>query len=132
MNIKEIRDYTGLTQKGFSEKFGIPIGTVRRWEYGESTPAPYLVRLICMQLPFEKRNLEMISGKSGATYYYDKMSSCVMDNKGTKIPVHEDLTDVKRQNLSLYLDDLFDAYYEITKKFDKDCRIDKQEDIIWS
>jgi hypothetical protein len=27
---------------------------------------------------------------------------------------------------------LFEAYYEIQDKFDRDCRFDKTEDIIWS
>ena len=33
-------------------------------------------------------------------------------------------------NLQLYLEDLFDDFYEIQEKFDRDCKYD-QEDILW-
>ena len=44
----------------------------------------------------------------------------------------EDLDGVKEKNLSLYVADLFESYYEIVDKFNRDCRLDKTEDIIWS
>ena len=44
----------------------------------------------------------------------------------------EDLEEIKEQNLALYLDDLFDSFYEIQEKFDRDCRYDREEDILWT
>ena len=34
MDIKSVRHATELSQKAFSERFGIPIGTLRNWEQG--------------------------------------------------------------------------------------------------
>ena len=48
------------------------------------------------------------------------------------IQIGEDLNGVKEKNLSLYVADLFESYYEIVDKFNRDCRLDKTEDIIWS
>ena len=38
----------------------------------------------------------------------------------------------KEQNLVLYLKDMFDNFYEIQEKFNRDCKYDKEEDILWS
>ena len=132
MNIREIRKTTGLTQKEFADLFNIPIGTVRRWEYGESTPAPYLIRLIAERLPVENKYLFKIDDGSGNTFYYNKLSGEIMDKKGTKIIINEDLEEVKLQNLQFYVKDLFETYYEMIDKFNQKCRLDKEEDIIWS
>ena len=45
-NIKEIRWATGLSQKAFAELYGIPISTLRNWEQGSNSPAPYVIGLI--------------------------------------------------------------------------------------
>ena len=50
-SMKELRDSTGLTQKAFAKMYGIPLSTLRKWEQGESSPAPYVVRLIARALP---------------------------------------------------------------------------------
>ena len=44
--IKEIRERLGLTQWQFSEKMGIPIGTIRHWEQGYRECPPYVVTLL--------------------------------------------------------------------------------------
>ena len=54
-----------------------------------------------------------------------------MDTRGTVIQVHEDPGKVKEENLGLYLEDLFHDFYEIQRRFDRDCRYDMKEDIIW-
>ena len=64
-------------------------------------------------------------------YYYDKNQKCVLDINGNRIYVKENLEDIKVQNLPLYLDDLFERFYEIQEKFDRDCKYDKEEDIFW-
>ena len=130
-DVKDIRRSTGLTQKAFAEMFGIPINTLRKWEQHEAAPPPYLVRLIAKSLPSPENALEKIEDSKGNVYYYDSTKMLVMDSSGNAIPIHEDLEGVKRKNLGLYLHDLFEAYYKIQEKFDRDCRFDKEENIIW-
>ena len=130
-DVKEIRRSTGLTQKAFAEMFGIPINTLRKWEQHEAAPPTYLVRLIAKSLPSPENALEKIEDSKGNVYYYDSTKMLVMDSSGNAIPIHEDLEGVKRKNLGLYLHDLFEAYYNIQEKFDRDCRFDKEENIIW-
>lgn len=125
-----MRDSTGLTQKAFAEIFGIPIGTLRRWEYGESTPAPYIIRLMEGILPLDTEKLQKIES-SKSTYYYDEITKCIIDKRGTRIKVNENIAGVKPQNLAIYVDDLFEAYYDAVNKFDTDCKLDKKEDILW-
>lgn len=130
-DVKDIRRSTGLTQKAFAEMFGIPINTLRKWEQHEAAPPTYLVRLIAKSLPSPENALEKIEDSKGHVYYYDSTKMLVMDSSGNAIPIHEDLEGVKRNNLGLYLHDLFEAYYKIQEKFDRDCRFDKEENIIW-
>ena len=68
----------------------------------------------------------------GKIYYYNREAGYLIDSIGTKIKIGEDLDGVKEKNLSLYVADLFESYYEIVDKFNRDCRLDKTEDIIWS
>ena len=132
MDIKEMRDMTRLTQREFAAKFDIPIGTLRRWEYGESKPAPYIIKLIALQLPVDQRKMEQIKDEEGNIFFYNKEAGYLMDMQGTRINIKDELEKVKKQNLILYIKDLFEAYYEILDKFDRDCKLDKTEDIIWS
>ena len=75
--------------------------------------------------------LKEIQGKSGRSYYYDRNQDCILDINGNRIHIKEKLEDIKSQNLALYLDDLFERFYEIQEKFDRDCKFDKEEDIFW-
>ena len=55
MTVKELRKLSGMTQKAFSEYFGIPKRTVEDWE-GERRKCPeYLLNL--MQYKLEKENI---------------------------------------------------------------------------
>lgn len=132
MIIKEMRELTGLTQKEFAKKFDIPLGTLRRWEYGESKPAPYIIKLIANQLPVYKEGLKTVTTDNGIRYYYDRVSGTLMDESGIKISTNEKIDDVKDKNLSIYVQELFENYYQIIDKFERNCRLDKEEDIIWS
>ena len=38
VDVEKIRSALGLTQRAFSELFGVPIDTLRNWEYGRRTP----------------------------------------------------------------------------------------------
>lgn len=131
-NVKEIRESTGMSQKAFAQMYGIPLSTLRNWEQGNNSPAPYVVNLLARAIPCMNAALKEIIGKNDQTYYYDKNQKCVLDMKGNKIYIQEELEGVKEQNLVLYLDDLFERFYEIQEKFNRDCRFDKEEGILWS
>ncbi len=131
-NVKEIRESTGMSQKTFAEMYRIPLSTLRNWEQGTNSPAPYIVNLLARTLPSINSSLKEIKGKGGCSYYYDKNQNCILDVKGNRIYVQENLEDIKEQNLALYIDDLFERFYEIQEKFNRDCRFDKEEDILWT
>lgn len=130
-NIKEIRETTGLSQKAFAQIYGIPLRTLCNWEQGTNTPAPYVIDLLAKSLPSMNSTLKKIRTQNGQYYYYDKNQHCVLDIKGNRIYIKEDLDEVKEQNLLLYLEELFERFYEIQEKFDRDCKYDKEEDILW-
>lgn len=129
--IRELRESTGMSQAEFAKTYGIPISTLRKWEQGDAAPAPYVVQLLARALPSTDALLQKIKGRNGIYYYYDKKQKYVSDMKGNKIFIQEDLEGVKEQNLVLYLQDLFESFYEIQKKFNQDCKYDKEEDILW-
>ncbi len=130
--IRELRDTTKMTQKEFAQMYGIPLSTLRKWEQGESSPAPYVLNLLAKTLPSLDNSLLKIHGTNDVLYYYDISKRTVADMRGNVIIVQEDLREIKKQNLALYLHDLFEDFYEIQEKFNRDCKFDKQEDIIWS
>ncbi len=132
IDIKELRESTGMTQKSFADAYGIPVSTLRKWEQRESSPASYVVNLLARTLPETDKSFQKIAGKDGTFYYYDETRKLVSDMRGNKIYIEEDLKDVKRQNLTLYLEDLFHDFYAIQARFNRDCRFDKEEDILWS
>ena len=130
--IRELRDKTGLTQKAFAQKYWIPLSTLRKWEQGEASPPSYVVEMLAKSLPCLKSDLQEFRASDGRIYYYDPVRNSVTDQIGNTIIVHENLNKVKKENLFLYLRELFDDFYEIQDKFDRDCRFDMKEDIIWS
>lgn len=130
--IKELRDTTGMTQKAFAENYGIPLSTLRKWEQGEASPPSYVLRLIARTLPGTKESMQKIQGNGGKTYYYDANKQTVADCMGNVINIQESLEGVKSQNLALYLEELFECFYEIQQKFQRDCKFDKEDDILWT
>ena len=46
MKIKELREYTKLSQKAFGKKFKIPYRSIQNWEGGQSEPPPYIPEMI--------------------------------------------------------------------------------------
>lgn len=131
-DIRELREATGMTQKAFAAMYGIPISTLRKWEQREASPAPYVVTLLARSLPSTDSSLHKFTDSDGVIYYYDKNQKSVSDTQGNKIFIQEDLEGVKTQNLVLYLRELFGNFYEIRDKFNRDCKYDKEEDILWS
>lgn len=53
MTIRELRTKTGMTQKAFSEYFGIPHRTIQNWEGGQRECPEYLFRLMKYRLENE-------------------------------------------------------------------------------
>ena len=51
--IKKIREEAGMTQKAFSDFFGIPVRTLQDWEAGLRKPPEYVVRLLPYKLKAE-------------------------------------------------------------------------------
>jgi len=45
-SILELRKLTGLSQKAFGKKYGIPWRTIQNWEGGTSTPPEYVIELL--------------------------------------------------------------------------------------
>ena len=130
--IRELRDMTGLSQRDFAAKYDIPLSTLRKWEQGNATPAPYVVRLIAATLPGTDSTRIEIKGNEGNIYLYDKNRKTVSDSVGNEIAVSESLEGVNEKNLKLYLKDLFESFYNIQERFNRDCRFDKKENVIWS
>ena len=44
--IKQIREYSGLSQSKFSEKYGIPKRTIENWESGIRKCPDYVISLL--------------------------------------------------------------------------------------
>jgi transcriptional regulator with XRE-family HTH domain len=132
LSIKELRDSTGMTQKAFAQMYEIPVSTLRKWEQGEASPPQYVVNLIAETLPIKDNGWQEITGKQGEVYYYDKQHKMVSDKQGNKIFIQEDLEGVNEQNLAVYLQDLFEDFYEIRERFQRDCHYDGEENILWS
>ena len=130
-SIRDLRDAAGLTQKAFADAFGIPLSTLTKWEQGISSPPPYVITLLAGALPGTHAHLQKISCAIG-TIYYDELKKTVFDSIGNEIKITEDLSEIKPENLPIYLEDLFNDFYEIQEKFNRDCRYDKTEDIIWT
>lgn len=130
--IKELRSKTGLTQESFSNLFGIPVSTLRKWEQGESSPPEYVIRLIARALPHEDQVVKKLEGKNKTIYYYNPAKRSVTDHLGNEILIREDLQEINQQNLIIYLEDLFEDFYAIQDRFNRDCYYDKQENIKWS
>lgn len=55
MTFKELRKASGMTQKQFSEYFGIPLRSIENWETGARNCNQYLIDL--MQYKLQKENL---------------------------------------------------------------------------
>lgn len=46
MEIKEIREMTGLNQTQFARKFDIPLRTYQNWEGGRRNPPEYVITML--------------------------------------------------------------------------------------
>ena len=62
VNIKEIRNLTGLSQTAFANKFGIPLRTYQSWELGERKPPEYVLTMI-IRLIDQEEQIKELKGK---------------------------------------------------------------------
>lgn len=53
--IKDLRTASGMTQKAFSEYFGIPKRSIENWEGGKRECPPYLFDLMRYKLVHENK-----------------------------------------------------------------------------
>ena len=61
MKINELKARTKLSQRQFSERFGIPVGTLRNWEQGIASPPDYVFQMIFLSIRRDKMiNVETI------------------------------------------------------------------------
>lgn len=129
--VRELRDKTGLSQRAFAEEYHIPLSTLRKWEQGEASPSPYVIELLARTIPGTDRGSERIIYKD-EVYYCSEAEHTVSDAQGNVIRVKADFEPVNRQNLGLYLHDLYADFYESRKRFERDCELDPKEQILWS
>lgn len=129
--IKLLREKTKMTQRQFANTFNIPLSTLKKWEQGESNPAPYLVKLISRLININNSDLQLIKSNT-RDYYYDSINNIVYDSYSNGIKIKYDLNKINKHNICIYLDKLFDKYYIIQDSFNKDCEYDLKEDIIWN
>lgn len=50
MNIRKLRELTGISRKEFSQKYQIPITTLQKWELGYRIPPAYVINLLEQQI----------------------------------------------------------------------------------
>lgn len=55
LKVKKIRKRTGLPQQKFAARFGIPITSYERWEYGGSAPPLYVLDMLNYILDLEEK-----------------------------------------------------------------------------
>lgn len=58
MTINEIRALANLSQAQFSEKYHIPLPTLRKWEQGKREPPDYVVELLEFRVREDMKNGE--------------------------------------------------------------------------
>ena len=55
LTIKELRDRTGMSQRAFAERFGIPVRTLQEWEQERREPPEYVVAMVGRILELENK-----------------------------------------------------------------------------
>lgn len=63
-SIKELREFTGLSQKAFSDKYRIPKRTIEDWEAERRTPPEYVISLLERAV---KEDIKKIKEERGKT-----------------------------------------------------------------
>ena len=111
--------------------FHIPVSTLRKWEQNESAPPQYVLNFIRNSLPQSNKDYETYFGSNEKKFYLDRDNNRVGDSLGNWISFHEDISDVIKENIGIYIENLFNKYYEIVKNFDSELKYDKIHKIKW-
>ena len=56
MDLVEMRQASGMSQRAFAEHYGIPVRTLQQWEQGKSSPPPYVLSMMEKLQPAKKSN----------------------------------------------------------------------------
>lgn len=129
--IRELRESTKLSQSKFADMFQIPVSTLRKWEQNESRPPKYIINLIKKVLPCDNKNYKAYLGSDGKYYYLDEENKRVADSLGNWIQFQEDISGVIEDNIIVYIETLFNKYYESVKEFNNELKVDKIQKIKW-
>lgn len=60
MTIKELRTLSGLSQPQFSQKYNIPLPTLRHWEQGQRECPKYVIELLEFKVKEDINSKKMI------------------------------------------------------------------------
>lgn len=61
MGISELRHFVNMSQRDFANFFGMPLGTLRNWEQGISSPPDYVIQMVINSIRRDKMiNIETI------------------------------------------------------------------------
>ena len=78
-----------------------------------------------------KERLKKIVSKTNKTYYVDIENKRVCDSLGNWISFKEDFNGVIESNSAIYIERLFNGFYELVENFNDDLYYDKKEKILW-
>lgn len=127
--IKELRKSTNKTQREFATTYNIPLSTLKKWEQDESKPAPYFLSLLSSTID---KGLNLIEISDMEHYYYfDPLTYTVYNKKGDSINIGYDILKVNRNNLLIFLEDIFNDYQRLKNEFIIRCTADRKENIEW-
>lgn len=127
--MKKLRKSTNKSQSEFASTYNIPLSTLKKWEQNESKPAPYVLSLLTSAIDKEKTLVEISNIEH--TYYFDPITKTVYNKNGDSIKLGYDILKVKKNNLLIFLEDIFNEYQYIKKEFIIRCTADRKENIEW-
>jgi len=130
MLIKEIRLKLKLSQKEFSDRFEIPISTLRKWEQAQVSPSKYLINLLLKTTPELSKEI-LVIGKDNKTYFIDRHQKTIYDRHGNSIKYTGDIDKVNKNNLIIYLDNCFESLYNIQRNLNISIMRDPIDNIEW-
>jgi len=131
MKIRDIRKLTGLSQSKFAEKYSIPLPTLQHWERDYTQPPKYFIRLLEKDIAADRPDTMYFKGKNEELYIYSADAKTITDIDGNTVRITDSIKDVKRENIGIYLSDLFDFIKQAQRMFNMDCEEDLRSDIIW-
>ena len=116
IELKKIREQTGLNRREFAEYFEIPLRTVEDWEAGKRKMPPYLLRLISYKVRIEAKEVN----KTEVT----KNVNIICDADGKKFVLINDIRFKGKvreewEEVEMYLKEYIGKYYQIAETSEK-------------